>query len=388
MAHLTYFGVENFKRFEKFEMENIGQFNLMWGDNNVGKTSVLEALLFHPEPQTFRERFNKALIQFHAFDHFAKPYWWYFMNKNERLKDNATTKFILCERFPIEIGDNDIVIDEIIEKSEHILTCNFKLSNLVWKATFTPQMLLDGKLQDRSDEDSHKLNKIISDNIYFIRDVLSKSKDADVIQNMGIPFIPFFLGYDHNLTKLFNLHFRDSKVLKKRVLEDMSKMIPGIEDIFSVHDETDTGYEMLKIFQKDSDIAMPLGTFGDGAIKLFRILVEIIVHKGERLMIDEIDSGVHVSRFHDFLRAILLAAKEHNVQLFATTHNYECLKFFKEVLEEEEMQSLQANARGIKLITTPSGETKALTYTFEQFQYSFETNNDPRAVLRFAEDAR
>ena len=43
--HLTYFKVENFKRFEAFEMNNLGQFNLIVGDNNVGKTSVLEALL-------------------------------------------------------------------------------------------------------------------------------------------------------------------------------------------------------------------------------------------------------------------------------------------------------------------------------------------------------
>ena len=44
--HLTYFKIENFKRFDSFEMENIGQYNLVVGDNNVGKTSVLEGLLF------------------------------------------------------------------------------------------------------------------------------------------------------------------------------------------------------------------------------------------------------------------------------------------------------------------------------------------------------
>ena len=47
--HLTYFKVENFKRFESFEMKDLGQFNLIVGDNNVGKTSVLEALLDNSE---------------------------------------------------------------------------------------------------------------------------------------------------------------------------------------------------------------------------------------------------------------------------------------------------------------------------------------------------
>ena len=47
--HLSWFKVENFKCFEAFEMENIGQFNLIFGDNNTGKTTVLEALLFDDE---------------------------------------------------------------------------------------------------------------------------------------------------------------------------------------------------------------------------------------------------------------------------------------------------------------------------------------------------
>ena len=43
--HLTYFKVENFKKFDSLEVKDIGQFNLIVGDNNVGKTCLLEALL-------------------------------------------------------------------------------------------------------------------------------------------------------------------------------------------------------------------------------------------------------------------------------------------------------------------------------------------------------
>ena len=42
--HLTYFKVENFKRCDSLELTDIGQFNLIVGDNNVGKTSLLESL--------------------------------------------------------------------------------------------------------------------------------------------------------------------------------------------------------------------------------------------------------------------------------------------------------------------------------------------------------
>ena len=59
--HLTYFKVENFKRFESFEMKDLGQFNLIVGDNNVGKTSVLEALLIDIDPSFYFNNLIKAL---------------------------------------------------------------------------------------------------------------------------------------------------------------------------------------------------------------------------------------------------------------------------------------------------------------------------------------
>ncbi len=44
--HISNFNVRNFKRFDEFEMDNIGSFNLIVGENNIGKTSVLEALCY------------------------------------------------------------------------------------------------------------------------------------------------------------------------------------------------------------------------------------------------------------------------------------------------------------------------------------------------------
>ena len=49
--HLTYFKVENFKKFDSLEVKDIGQFNLIVGDNNVGKTCLLEALSLYDEKE-------------------------------------------------------------------------------------------------------------------------------------------------------------------------------------------------------------------------------------------------------------------------------------------------------------------------------------------------
>ena len=61
--HLTYFKVENFKKFDSLEVNDIGQFNLIVGDNNVGKTCLLEALLFDEDPQQLLNNFYLGLTK-------------------------------------------------------------------------------------------------------------------------------------------------------------------------------------------------------------------------------------------------------------------------------------------------------------------------------------
>ena len=46
MQHLTSVKIENFKLFDTLEVNDIGGINLIVGDNNVGKTTFLESLVF------------------------------------------------------------------------------------------------------------------------------------------------------------------------------------------------------------------------------------------------------------------------------------------------------------------------------------------------------
>ena len=61
--HLKTFEVSGFKKFTDLKIDNIGQFNLIVGDNNAGKTSILEALLFDENLNNFLHRLR------HIFSH-------------------------------------------------------------------------------------------------------------------------------------------------------------------------------------------------------------------------------------------------------------------------------------------------------------------------------
>jgi AAA15 family ATPase/GTPase len=52
------------------------------------------------------------------------------------------------------------------------------------------------------------------------------------------------------------------------------------------------------------------------------------------LLVDEIDDGLHYSSMVKVWQHAMKLAKEHNVQLFATTHSMECVRAFSEVANQ------------------------------------------------------
>ena len=106
------------------------------------------------------------------------------------------------------------------------------------------------------------------------------------------------------------------------------------------------------------------------------------LHKGKRLLIDEIDASIHSSRLKEFWKIILQQAQKYNIQLFASTHNWECLDYFTQALEElaEQGQDLIEKARVITLRTYENGKNMAFTDTFDQFSHLIEVGMDMRGA--------
>lgn len=331
--HLTYFKVENFKRFESFEMKDLGQFNLILGDNNVGKTSVLEALLINEESRVFINRLFVAI-------HFRK------------LKDN------------IRFGDLEFYSNR-----------NAVVRDKVYSIRFT----LDFKnaVHEEFGLEFDNRNKI------RVKGFPNDSSEYSFYDNLGVnsimntPFIPFYKGHDADLTNFYS-RLQDNKSLKKSFLKSLKTIVPDLEDIELSSPYPDSRPNLI-VYQSHIDSSLPLAMFGDGTLKLFRLLAEIVLNRGNRLMIDEIDTGIYFGRFRQFWKVVLQTAKEYDVQLFMTTHNEECIRYFKEVIEQD-LPELKKDVRNITLVENAvSKNVTAHTYDFEQFEHAINVGNEVRA---------
>jgi AAA15 family ATPase/GTPase len=70
---------------------------------------------------------------------------------------------------------------------------------------------------------------------------------------------------------------------------------------------------------------------GDGTHRVFNLVLSLIRASDGVLLVDEIENGLHYSVLVEVWRALLVLASRLNVQIFATTHSWDCLRAFAEV---------------------------------------------------------
>ncbi|WP_080057024.1 AAA family ATPase [Spirosoma aerolatum] len=363
--HLTYFKIENFKRFDSFEMDNLGQFNLIVGDNNVGKTSVLEAL-------TFDDDARKILTNFWGVTAFRGTY--QFQKTRLEPDDIQQTRFwesiFRNLNSAIKIKNSDSPFDIFIELRPHLklseeekILINNAIITIIptyWiKVSFIGE---DGNLID------YQLIPA------YMEGASTNNKDNFI--SSYIPFIPANIGYKSDLLNLYYLFVNPDKKNRKETEDNLRKFIPNLEEI-RPH-KISPEQEVIGVTLLNSDIILPLTYFGDGTVKYFRFLLEIFISRNRRLMVDEIGSGIHFSRLKLYWKSVLQLCKQFKVQLFATTHSLECQRAFVDALEDPEMQQYQKDARNITLLENKQGEVKAVTYDFEQFEYALNIGFNTR----------
>ncbi len=355
VEHLTYFKIQNFKKFDSIEVKDIGKINLVVGDNNVGKTSLLESLLFSENSVDLLRSLHQTLCfrGFHIHRNMAKP--------NE--KEENYLKFVfrditkpLIINYKKNINDevSKIKLDSIVEngltKEDRKLISSryFSLINPFYFARFT-------KNSSNLEINWIYANAVTHDEEYYFS------------------IIPSHLAYDDDLVGFFNEI--ESKSLKKKFVDNLAILIPNIEDVLQ-HSLIKDKYHLC-VTLKNDDAVYPLTRFGDGAVKLARILLEITKSGGKRLMIDEIGDGIHYTRLKEFWRTVIKACFLNEVQLFATTHSSECLEVFSEVMKESEFINYQEQARLIEM-RQKDDVTKTITFGFNEFSTFIENENEVR----------
>jgi AAA15 family ATPase/GTPase len=188
-----------------------------------------------------------------------------------------------------------------------------------------------------------------------------------------MPFVPFGSSYNRSIVKLYR-HFQANTLIKKQLITSLKLFIQLIEnlEIQLIDDRITTS----GIIEQNTINMKPISTYGDDVNRLIQILLHIPACEGKRLIIDEVDAGIFHQRFLSFWRYILEAAKLYKVQIFATTHNSECIRYFKEILQD--VQEFKTVSRTITLRELPNGTVKSYARTFDEIEYAVDNELEIR----------
>jgi predicted ATPase len=102
----------------------------------------------------------------------------------------------------------------------------------------------------------------------------------------------------------------------------------------------------------------PLRSLGEGMNRLFDIMLGMTNARGGRLLIDEIENGLHYSIHEQLWRHVFEVASTLDVQVFATTHSWGCIDAFQAAARAHPDEGM--------LIRLDRRESESIAYLFDE----------------------
>ncbi|OQX14788.1 MAG: hypothetical protein BWK80_41545 [Desulfobacteraceae bacterium IS3] len=306
--------IENFRCFDSLNVENLKRVNLIGGDNNVGKSAFLEALEIvakTTDPSSLiialadsinrRQSYNAQFSEFDLINY-----------ENNTLKIKTNTISISFAIGLIKPTDQPSPLDTLPssgEKSEFdnlsvILTVN-KDSQVASYIRFSN--IING------------LEKL------FLR---HKVKNTD--------FIPVTSLDERKLSAIYG------SIVDMGMTEDINVFLRNFDSrIDSLVIRPTEESSIFKIKLRDRKVPVLLSSMGGGLNRYIAIVCAIWKSKDGQLFIDEVENGIHYTKYEKLWEIIFNTSKEANCQVFAATHSKEFIEAFSRVAERYDHENIK-----------------------------------------------
>lgn len=110
------------------------------------------------------------------------------------------------------------------------------------------------------------------------------------------------------------------------VLDGLRIIVPGLQGLSFVIEGGRRRVPVAKMANVRTPV--PLRNLGDGINRLLSIFLAMVSARGGFLLLDEFENGLHYSVQEEVWRAVLALASRLQVQVFATTHSWDCIRAF------------------------------------------------------------
>jgi len=350
--------IKGYRCFEHLTIEKLGRVNLIVGKNNVGKTALLEALWI------YAERAQSVILSELLSDREERPA---VINiENGNLKGQILDiRYLFYGRPEIQKIEKPVQIGSNIKSEKKQITISVE-----WHRTEGEAL---GIIQSK-DLDSLSLNL---SHPHIVVKINGQRKSAEKLEDaLSFPKVYFhFLEPYTILCQFVKTNGLDPDTLAKswddialtdiegRVIEALHLIAPDVEKISFISNEIKRAKRVPFVRLKSSVEPVPLRSLGEGMNRLLGIALALVNCKNGMFFIDEIESGLHYSVLPDVWKLIFKTAKDLNVQVFATTHSYDCIDAFAQAAIKDK----ESDGMLIRL-ARKADQIKAFTFDEKQLE--------------------
>jgi len=368
------FEAKNFRSLRKLELKDLARINLLVGKNNSGKTSVLEALYLFTGANVaswIDHIDNERRIPVVGF-----AFLFYRFDSEEQLSIGARIRLssysshlmqpydikVYISALPSERMVNALPLPGLLEEEklyrfDNGLNEPIRAIHIVAESTENPNSGLSSQsysYQQRWLERGQRKNE----------------KDRALAK----PAFGQWVGTLMSIPELYaRIEYLQIRKQEKRIIEILKLIDPRINKIVLASESAiyfDLGEEFPDL--------LPFNLMGDGVQRLLAIIAAIAHTNGAVIEIDEIDNGLHYSALRILWKGILRAAREYDVQIFATTHSAEALRHLTWVLDDEEFKDYRDDVAAYTLIRAKDDTVRSYRYNYEQLDFAMEHDMEVR----------
>ena len=282
--------IKNFRAFKHLQIERLARVNLIVGKNNVGKTSLLEAL-------------------------------WIYAEGGSRL----TLRRLILSRDEADETDLNDSSELRIEAFNRLFYSKYSNNNSPKpdQNGSTPALITISSLHDDSSSLTLDIDWITSNSIHGTPIMISPTNNKFIRAN-GLN--------ENDIRPLW-----DNVTLTPRedlVIEALQIVHPSLKQINLLDAPRNTARRIAKARVASSNIAIPLRSLGEGMNRMFGLALALVNAEDGILLIDEIDTGLHYSVLTKMWKLVFETAQHLNVQVFATTHSKDCIEAFEQAMRQ------------------------------------------------------
>lgn len=316
--------IQNFKCLKSLKVQSLGRVNLLIGQNNVGKSTILEAISIYVSNMSADQLFDildlrgenlsalspddKILVEDEV-----KTFLPLVTNQSlsllmkegiiigdsdQQLKLNVC--YVRREKKPLGYAIKLLPLDSENVKDAELSLCLYEIKHSKQHFRQILFTLDGGGLRDNS----------VNGRAANIESPCSFISTRDKISNISLNKAWSAISMKEEENYLLDaLRIIEPNIMRFNMLSDGKENKP-----------------FVKIQGREGLIR--LSSMGDGINKILMIILTLLNCKNGTLLIDEMENGLHYTALFQLWQMILRLAEVLNVQVFVTTHSSDCIRSF------------------------------------------------------------